>query len=265
MKGKRLKIHIITDLEGPAMVYSFKQTRDVQDCMERKYEAMRLLTGELNAAVDGILDAAPDADILVWDGHGSGGIDMEAFHPKAKFLNSGGIKAPYALDSSYDAVFFVGQHAMAGTPAAPLCHTYSSKAYEYFKINGVLVGEFGARAIMAGTFGVPAVFVAGDDKAVVEAKALVPEMHGAIVKWGLGIESAIHLSHEAAKEAVRKGAKAAALAIDSVPPVKVKGPFRQEIRVFEGVPLDSLLKDGFSKIDGRTVEKISPDICDLLV
>lgn len=104
------------------------------------------------------------------------------------------IYLPYYMDETFDALFFVGQHAMAGTEAAPLCHTYSSKTIEYYKINGVFVGEFGARAIMAGTMNVPTVFIAGDDKAVAEAEALVPGIFGAAVKQGLGRELAIHLA-----------------------------------------------------------------------
>ena len=133
-----MKIYIITDLEGPAMVSRFAQTRDVGEVPELKHQAMQLLTGEVNAAVDGILDTSPQAEIIVWDAHGSGGIDIMTFHPKAKLIARGPIKPPYYLDASFDALFFVGQHAMAGTENAPLCHTYSSKTIDYYTINGSL-------------------------------------------------------------------------------------------------------------------------------
>ncbi len=38
------------------------------------------LTKEVNACVDGILDATPQAEVVVWDGHGSGGIIEDDFH-----------------------------------------------------------------------------------------------------------------------------------------------------------------------------------------
>ena len=68
-----MKIYILTDLEGIAMVSRFSQTRDEGP---QKQIAMRLLTQEVNAAVDGILDVDADAEIVVWDGHGTGGIDV---------------------------------------------------------------------------------------------------------------------------------------------------------------------------------------------
>ncbi len=260
-----MKLYIVTDLEGPAMVSRFAQTRDYKDAPERKREAMTLLTGELNAAIDGILDVEPDAEVIAWDGHGNGGIDMMTFHPQAKLIARGPIKPPYYLDSSFDALLFVGQHAMAGTPKATLCHTYSSRTIEYYKLNGRFVGEFGARAIMAGTFGVPTIFISGDDKAVDEARALVPDIYGAVVKWGLGRELALHLAPEAARQRTREVAAEAVRHIREIPPIQIDPPFEQEIRVYEGVSIGAYLEAGAKKVDDRTVVFRSDDICDLRI
>ncbi len=257
-----MKIFIITDLEGPAMISRFNQTRDVTP--EEKARSMKLLTWEVNACVDGILAYDPKAEVMVWDGHGSGGIDVFEFHPKAKLLARGPISAPYYLDESYDALFFVGQHAMANTEAAPLCHTYSSKTVDHYKINGLLVGEFGARAIMAGQFGVPTCFIAGDDKAVAEAKELVPGIVGAAVKQGLSRELAIHLAPKAAHKLIRKKAKKACARIKDIPPVKVDPPYEFEARVLEGCSIEGYLgREGAEQIDERTVIIRADDICKL--
>jgi D-amino peptidase len=260
-----MKIYIMTDLEGPAMISRWNQTREPDATREDIAASRKLLTWEVNAAVDGILDAQPDAEIIVWDGHGGGGIDVFEFHPRAKLISRGPISPPYFLDSTFDALFFVGQHAMAGTKDAPLCHTYSSKTVEYYKLNGRLVGEFGARTIMAGTFGVPSVFISGDDKAVAEARAMVPNIHGAAIKQGLGIELALHLSPKAARELIRKTAAEATRGIGSIQPVKVDPPYEQEIRVYESANVNLYLPKGGKKIDDRTVLLRSDDICKLHV
>jgi D-amino peptidase len=259
-----MKIYIITDLEGPAMISRFNQTRDVTP--ENKATSMKLLTWEVNAAIDGILDAEEDAEVIVWDGHGSGGIDVLEFHTKGKLILRGPIRPPYYLDESFDALFFVGQHAMAGTEAAPLCHTYSSKTIEYYKLNDVFVGEFGARAIMAGTFGVPTVFISGDDKAVAEARDLVPGIFGAAVKQGLGRELAVHLSPKAAQALIREVTAEACQNIESIQPVRMDPPYEQEIRVLEGVSIEGYLKHpNAEKVDDRTVILRSDNICDLRI
>lgn len=260
-----MKIYIITDLEGVAMVSRFDQTRRPDATPEATAIAMKLLTWEVNAAVDGIFDVDPCAEVIVWDGHGYGGIDILEFHPKAKLIARGPIKPPYYLDDTFDAQFYVGQHTMAGTPGAVLSHTYSSKTIEYYKLNGRLVGEFGARAVMAGVFGVPTVFISGDDKAIAEARALVPGIFGAAVKQGLDQELAIHLSAPAAQQLIRETASAACKAIDSIQPVKFDPPYELEIRVYEGVNISWYLENGAEKIDERTVIKRSDNICDLFI
>ena len=255
-----MKVFVITDLEGPALVSRFAQTRDYQDEPERKREAMRLLTGEVNAAVDGILEACPDAEVVVWDGHGGGGIDLMAFHPRAQLIPRGPIQPPYYLDRSFQALFFVGQHAMAGTPGAPLCHTYSSRRVASYTLNGRPVGEFGARALMAGALGVPTVFVSGDDKMADEARALVPRIHAAVVKRGLGLELALHLSHAAACALVRQTARAAAREAGTIPAPVLPPPYTLNVRVQEGVALDPYLARGATAVDERTARFVSDSL-----
>ena len=256
-KDRPLKIHVITDLEGAAMVFRFDQTR-VSEATPAKLEAMRILTGEVNACIDGILDYDEHADILVWDGHGSGGIVYELFHDGARLLPHRNTPAPYGLDESFDAVYFVGQHAMAGTEAAPLAHTYSSRTVERYTLNGQPVGEFGMRAYMAGTlFNVPVTFLSGDDKAVAEAQALVPNLIGVSTKTGTGIESAISLGPGKARHLIREGARKAARVARkrSVEPVRLAAPYEWEVRVLEGQEdaLTGYLKrPGAEQTDSRT-------------
>jgi D-amino peptidase len=251
------RVHVITDLEGAAMVFRFEQTR-VAEPTPAKLEAMRLLTGEVNACVDGILDFDPRADVVVWDGHGSGGILYESFHDGARLLPHRNTPAPYGLDGTFDALFFVGQHAMAGTPAAPLAHTYSSRTVEYYRLNGAPIGEFGMRAYLAGTvFGVPTAFLSGDDKAVAEAHALVPALVGVATKEGTGLESALSLGPGRARELIRAGAARACrrVAQGKIEALKLEGPYVWEVRVLEGqeAALEGYLKrPGAERIDGRT-------------
>lgn len=263
-KSRPLRIHVITDLEGAAMVFRFDQTR-VSEATPAKLEAMRILTGEVNACIDGILDFDDQAEVLVWDGHGSGGIVYEQFHDRAQLLPHRNTPAPYGLDETFDAVYFVGQHAMAGTAAAPLAHTYSSRTVEHYKLNGEPIGEFGMRAYMAGTlFNVPVTFLSGDDKAVVEAKALVPDLVGVATKTGTGMESAISLSPGRARDLIRKGARHAARNAHkkTVQPVRLDPPYEWEVRVLEGQEeaLNGYLRrEGAERLDDRTVVIRSSD------
>lgn len=219
------RIFVLTDLEGAAGVYKWSQTREEGPLKER---AMHLLTLEVNACVEGIIAADPGAEIVVWDGHGSGGLHYEELHPNATYL-PGTYGRPYLFPEGFDALFFVGQHAMAGTPDAPLCHTYSSRDIAHYKLNGELIGEFGCRAALAGSYGIPTLFLAGDDKAVAEARALVPDIVAVETKRGLGVQAALHLSPARSQARIRAAAREAMGRLGAIPPFVLMGPYELEI------------------------------------
>ncbi len=253
-----LRIYVITDLEGPAGVEHWEQTR-VQG--PAKSEAMSWLTEEVNAAVDGILDAAPGAIMDVWDGHGNGGILKDKLHPNARYLKEEEPRKAL-IEGAYSAVFFVGQHAMAGTPFSPLAHTYSSRSIAYYRLNGILLGEFGARTALAGSRGIPVLFVSGDDKAVLEARMWIPGITGVAVKQGRGIERAEHLSHEEACLRIRKGAAEACEHRAEIQPLRMDPPYRLEIRYYEPIQTGPQ-GTGKKVLDSRTIEIESLDLAKL--
>jgi D-amino peptidase len=193
------------------------------------------------------------------DGHGSGGLIYELLHPRAKYIMHGVRDAGYdslANAASYDALMFVGQHAMAGTPAAPLCHTFSSRSIEYYKLNGQFIGETGYIAAQFGEYDVPTIFLSGDDKACIEATSHIPNIVTVPVKEGLGVQFALHLSAETARKEIRKGACEAIQKIDKIAPFKIETPCELEIRVLEGIGIQGYLDSGkYEKVDERTVRQ----------
>lgn len=238
-----MKIFILTDLEGAAGVNRWVQTRDGET--PEKHAAMRLLTQEVNAAIDGILDVAPGSEIVVLDGHGAGGLVFEELHREAQVMMRGvHSDKSLGIDDSFDALMFVGQHAMAGVPDAPLCHTFSSRTIEYYRLNGALIGETGFYAARFGELGIPTIFLAGDDKACLEASAIIPGIVTVETKRGMGVEMALHLSAERSREAIRAGAAVAINKRETIEPYQLQPPYELEIGVLEGVDIAPMLKQG---------------------
>jgi len=258
-----MKIYILTDLEGVAGVARWDQTgRDTPGYPQ----AVRLLTEELRACVEGIQSTHPKADIWVWDAHGPGAIDFERFPRGAKLLSRGPVGPAAYLDSSFDALFFLGQHARAGTEDGNLAHTYSSKSIEHYKINGIEMGEFGCRAALAGSYGVPTVFVSGDDKMMVEARELVAGIYCAQVKVGLGPELALHLAPEDARDLIRSVAADAAAHIADIPPLTIPGPpYEQEIMIWGRSEPLSYIRRGCERVGPRRFIKRADRLEDLLI
>jgi D-amino peptidase len=176
-----MKAYIMTDLEGVAGVLN---SRDYIYWDSRYYEkAKSLLTAEVNAAITALTEEGVD-DILVADGHGYGGINMTELNPAARYLRGFPDPWPFCLDSSFDVMLHVGQHAKAGTPKAHIAHTGSHNVIDY-RINDISVGEFGQIAMCACELGVMPIFGSGDLAFTKEAEALIPGIETVWVKEGL--------------------------------------------------------------------------------
>jgi D-amino peptidase len=191
-----MKVQMWCDMEGVAGITQWEQVSANRDRAFYE-ESRRLYTEEINAAVRGAKRAGA-TEIIVIDGHGAGGAYSmnswlkDRLEPGAEYV-MGYRWGCYveALKSGCDALLLPGAHAMAGTPDGVLCHTMSSEAWVNAWINGTLVGESGIVAAIAGTFGVPCVFVSGDAATCREVSALVgPSVTQAVVKVGLGRFSA---------------------------------------------------------------------------
>lgn len=255
---------IVTDIEGVAGIDSFEHTRTTDE--EQKGPAMDQLGREVEAAVDGIRAVRPDAAIEVWDGHGTGGL-READVTDATYLGEG---EPYFDIEGYDAMLFVGQHAMAGTVGAPLRHTYSSRDVAYYRLNGAFVGEFGARALVAGRQGVPTVYLSGDDKAAREAELFVPEIETTVVKHGEGRQAARHLDQAEACERIRADVPRAVERAGEIEPFDaLEPPYTLEIRFNDPISDEDVERRwgdddvDVTRVDSRTVRLASDAIDDL--
>jgi D-amino peptidase len=114
------------------------------------------------------------------------------------------------LKEHCDAALLVGAHAMAGTPDGVMCHTVSSEAWFNAWINETLVGESGIEAAICGVWGVPVVFVSGDEATCREVTELLgPKVVTAPVKVGLGRYSARSLGHADACDLIENRARQA--------------------------------------------------------
>ena len=244
----RKSVFVITDAEGIAGVCR----QDLTD--PKDAELRQLLTGEVNAAVQGFLDGGAD-EVIVWDGHdGSQTLSALTIHPRARLL-IGALGATMTLERRYSAVAFVGQHPMANVRGGVMAHSYSSLGIQTMRVNGKAMGEIETRAALAGAFDTPVVFLSGDVAAVDELHAIVPQAVTVAVKEGLGRYTCLSLSAEAARERTREGARRAMAKIGVIPPYRIAGPVTVEIEYTtrNSLPIDAGLRPGAEVVDDRTI------------
>ncbi len=188
-----MRVMIFADMEGVAGIQSWEH---VGGSSPLYMEGRQLYTDEISAAVRGCKKAGATSIIAI-DGHGGSypggkpfmswvpdrlerGAEYVVGYPWARYVE------PFERGEC-DCLFFVGAHAMAGVPDGVLCHTVSSEAWYNATINGTPVGESGILAAVAGSFGIPAVFVSGDVATCSEVQQLVgKQVVTAPVKKGLG-------------------------------------------------------------------------------
>lgn len=251
----RRSVFVITDAEGVAGICRQEQT-DPQDP-----ELRQLLTGEVNAAVDGFLAGGAD-EVIVWDGHdGSRTLSAATIHPRAKLV-IGNIGPTMTLERRYAAVAFVGQHSMAGVRAGIMAHSYSSLGIQNMLLNGKRVGEIETRTALAGSFGIPVIFLSGDRAAARELHDIVPDAVTAEVKEGLARYSCISLSAAAARDLIREKAAQSAGKIGSIQPYRITGPVTLEIEYTtrNSLPISAAAAPGREVVDDRTIRIYGKDL-----
>lgn len=263
-QNEGLKVFISVDMEGISGVVNWEDvSRDGKD-----YNLFRaIMTQETNAAIEGAA-AAGATKIIVRDSHGSArNILPDKLDKRAMLIRdwSGYPEGMMdGIDKSFDAVLFVGYHAMAGTPDATLDHTNSSSKINDAAINGISLPEAGFNALIAGYFDVPVVFVAGDMAICKQVKELFGKVETVAVKKGMG-NAALCLHPEVAHELIRAGVEKSLKELKSYKPYKMQAPYTLDLRLFqEKLALDAEQMPGVERVDAWSVRYKGDDLMEVI-
>lgn len=234
------RIFIVTDMEGVGGVNDPEE--QLLPGQRRFEESRRLLAGELNAAIQGILLANGESEIVVWDGHdGSRSLTVDMLDYRVSLLQGKPTPANYYLSpKAYDGIMFIGQHAMAGAKNGVLAHSQSFQVRQ-ITINGKPVGEVGQTAAIAGYYDIPVIMLSGDQAACDELLDLQPKAVTVAVKRLAGRASTVSLSHDLAKKRILEAALTAVQRIKELQPWKIAPPIEMK---FEYLPQIPLLPEG---------------------
>lgn len=228
---KGLKVMIQVDFEGVTGVVNFDEIYPGHPHFERN---SRILTNEINAAVEGAA-AAGATTIIVRDGH-AGNINVDPLLlDKRAMLTRGRLPGtPHTMvlgiDSTFDALLFIGAHARAGVENGTLSHTMSLKVLD-FRINDTPLFEAAYNSLYAGKFGVPVVFLSGDDAACREAVENFGNIDTVVTKYSFGRTCATSKSPEVVYDQIRKGVERSLLNLEKGCIFKMERPYRMEVRV----------------------------------
>ncbi len=250
-----MKLYISCDMEGTAGVCAWRQC-DPSDTFEYPVYR-RYMTQEVSAAIDGARSAGATA-VLVNDSHW----DMrnlvweELPHDEGLRVITG-TRKPWSmgqgLDGTFAGAFFTGYHARAGE-AATLSHTYSPETIYDVRVNGTPCSEALLTAALAGAYGVPLLLVTGDRQTVDAVTDVMPWCVGVAVKDAVGYSAVNSLTPQAAREAIREGAREAMGRVAQAKPFVFEPPFELLVETVNVENADFIeLMPGFARAGARAV------------
>ena len=96
---------------------------------------------EVNAVATAAFDAGA-TKVVLWDNHGKGyNLDMNLIDKRVirTQLDKGLFEQMFfCKEHNFNAIIFIGYHTNAGTINGILAHTFSSRDYQYIKLNNVM-------------------------------------------------------------------------------------------------------------------------------
>jgi len=207
-----LKVYISFDMEGVSGVAG-GMTGPNPLAPTAYPRGQRFSTDDVKAAINGVLEVDPNAEIWFNDAHGR---SMNVFYEEFPeenvkiVVNSGELlDEVLGLDDSFDALICIGSHGHPTLADAVLCHIWDVRQVEF---NGKVLTETCLNAALAGYYGVPLVMISGDEKSLKYiSENISPKIATAVVKKGIGRLAAVSFHPKKAqkiiKEAVIDGLK----------------------------------------------------------
>ena len=217
-----MKILISADLEGVSGVVHPDQI--YPDGIFYK-ETLQKWAQELSAVVAGLKEAGAEL-IVINDAHNHMRNLNSAMVPNATVVS--GWQKPFSMmatvENGYDAVFFTGYHAMAGSRST-LSHTYRPRIIKEVLLNKLPVGEVGLNAALAGFYNIPVAFICGDEEVCYEAQSLLGDQVVTVqTKKGISRYAAISYPFELNLKNLKAGATKAIKEKDKWKVYKITSP-----------------------------------------
>ncbi|MFC1803037.1 M55 family metallopeptidase [Thermoproteota archaeon] len=259
-----MKVYISFDMEGVSGIAG-GMTGPNPATPNAYSRGQRFSTGDVKAAIDGVLTVDHNAEIWFNDAHGkSMNVFFEEFPESVKIvLNSAELlDEVLGIDESFDALICIGSHGHPALENGVLCHIWDVREV---KFNDKILTETGLNAALAGYYKVPLVMISGDEDSVNYVQNnIAPNMAVAKVKKGIGRYSAVSLhptkAQKIIKEAVIDGLKRK----EKIPPLEFDNPITVDISYKDqgGAFAQSFFLRNDEKISGDTVRFVAENAKD---
>jgi len=235
-----MKLYISSDIEGIAGVVS----RDQGGPDGFEYDNGRVwMTGEIRAACEAAYDHGVQ-EIVVSDSHGNGqNLLLDELPEDLRVIRSW--PRPLEMmqgieEGGFDAAMLIGYHAGSTNAGGMMSHTIYGIVIREVRINGQIASESLISAGLAGFFGVPVIFVSGDDAYVEETRGLLEDFESVVTKTSHGTLSGSTLMPAKSRSLIRKKVGAALDRIGDFKPLVIETPIKLQVEFKHRLPAEVL-------------------------
>jgi len=236
-----MKVFLLVDMEGISGVVSFNEQAKPDGSMYQ--EARKYLLSDVNAAVQGALKGGAK-EVVIFDMHFYGlNLKLDELPQETRLIMGKPRKIYPALklDETFKGMIMIGYHAMAETKGGLITHTYDYSMKKLY-LNGILMGEIGMEAAIAGCYKVPLIMISGDSKAIEEGEALFGNFENAVVKYAINEHSALCLPTSLTRNIIKEKAKRAVEEIGKFKPYTITSPYTIRVEFFDACEAEKASK-----------------------
>ncbi|MGH9349061.1 MAG: M55 family metallopeptidase [Vicinamibacterales bacterium] len=257
-----LKLFISIDMEGITGVVQPAQLGPGPEGWEYA-RAREWMTGEARAAIERA-KAAGATELVIADSHGNmQNLLIDQLPEEVRIVRGSPrpLSMMQGIDGTFAGAIFIGYHASEYGTSAVRGHTMSSARLLHVKLNGVEVGEGVWNAAIAGSFGVPVLFISGDRAAVEQFRHTVTTAEGVVVKEGLGYHAAVTTTPARGQRLIREGVERAIRRIGEMKPYVVRTPLDLEVGFKLTLDAERISYiPGLRRVDAHAVAGSLPDM-----
>lgn len=194
-----MKVYISMDAEGISGIYKLGQVMT----NHREYEFARcMMANDVNAAAEGAFQAGAE-QVIVNDAHNDGSnLLIEQLDSRIDLIS--GTLRPLSMaqgaELGCDAALLIGYHRRKGAKGV-ISHSYSYGSMVELFINGKVASEHDLVGYCLGAYGVPVVFLSGDDLVCADARESIPGVY--TVETKIAISNNAALCHHPLRNAQR--------------------------------------------------------------
>ena len=223
-----MRVFISIDAEGCSGIFKLSQVtaghKDYEFCR-------RMMEGDANAAIRGAYNAGA-IDVLVNDAHDSNdNIRIENLDPRVRLVSGSAkpLSMMEGISGAFDAALLLGYHSRK-KERGTVAHTYAYSSISEIRINERPVSEAEINGYLAGSFGVPVVFLSGDQYITEHMREIIPGIRTVATKRAIGCASAECIHPDVTWKRIEDGVSAALsdLTNDPVKPMS-DAPYLLEI------------------------------------